>query len=144
MPRHSVSGKTDAVITSLRGPALFCAAAAGATIRQVEIWNTTAVAFEVGIRRWTANGGAGSALTEAAWDLNKVAPQCTATNTPTADHTGSDSFFTWMVGAAIGSGIIEPFGDSGIVIPEGTANGFGFYLPAGTAQHFNFTIIWDE
>ena len=144
MPRHSVAGRTDALITSVRGPSLYAAAAAGASLRQVEIWNTTTTAFAVGLVRWTATGTQGTALTEAAWDQNKVAPQCTAFNTHTADATAGDVFARTSVGAAVGSGVIWVFGESGVVVPEGTSNGVGLYLPVGTAQHFDFTFVWDE
>jgi hypothetical protein len=144
MPRHSVTAVTDALITSTRGPSLYAAAAAGASIRQVEVWNTTATDFTVGLIRWTATGTQGTALTEAAWDQNRVAPQCTAFNTHTANATAGDVFASAPVGAAIGSGIIWVFGDSGLVLPEGTTNGIGLYLPTGTAQHLRFTFVWDE
>jgi hypothetical protein len=144
VPRHSVTSTTDALATSLRGPSLYAAAAAGASLRQVEVWNTTTTAFSVGLIRWTAAGTQGTALTEAAWDQNKVAPQCTAFNTHTGNATAGDVLFRAMIGAAIGSGIIWVFGDSGIDIPEGTGNGVGLYLPTGTAQNFDFTFVWDE
>ena len=144
MPCHSVSERASAVCTSVRGPSLYAAAAAGATIREVQAWNTTALAFAIGIRRWTATGTQGAALTEAAWDLNKVAPQCTAFNTHTADATGSDVFMTTTIGAAVGAGIFWVFGESGLVIPEGTTLGIGFYLPTGTGQIFDFVFVWDE
>lgn len=144
MPRHSVTGVTDALITSLRGPSLYSAAAAGASLRQVEVWNTTATDFTVGLIRWSATGTQGTALTEAAWDQNRNGPQCTAFNTHTANATAGDVFCSAPIGAAIGSGIIWVFGDSGIVIPEGTANGVGLYLPTGAAQHLRFTFTWDE
>lgn len=143
MARVSVTSTTDALITSLRGPSVYALAAHGANLRQVEVWNTTTTAFEVGLIRWTATGTQGTALTEAAWDPNK-AVQCTAFNTHSANATAGEVLFRWQIGAAIGAGIIEPFGDSGIVLPEGTANGIGLYLPAGTAQHFTFTFVYDE
>jgi hypothetical protein len=144
MPRHSVTERSTLTLTSLRGPGLFAAAAAGAAIREVQIWNTATTAVAVGIRRATANGGAGTALTEAAWDLNKVVPQCTGVNTPTADHTGSDIFMQTALGAAAGAGVIWTFGDSGIVIPEGTGNGVFIFLVTGTAQVVDFAFVWDE
>lgn len=144
MAWHSVSGRTDALPTSLRGPSLYAAAAAGARLREVEIANTTATAVAVGLIRWTATGTQGTALTEAAWDQNMVAPQCTAFNTHTADATAGDVIRRTVLGAAIGAAVIWTFGGSGVVIPEGTANGVGIYLPTGTAQHLDFSFIWEE
>ncbi len=144
MPRHSVAGSTDALITSLRGPSLYAAAAAGASVRQVEVWNTTATDFAVGLIRWTAAGTQGTALTEDAWDQNKIATQCTAFNTHTANATAGNTVMRGRIGAAVGAGIIWVFGESGLVIPEGTGNGVGIYLPTGTAQNFDFNFVWDE
>lgn len=144
MPRVSVPGTTDALITSLRGPSVYSVAAAGFSLRQVEVWNTTATAFSVGLIRWTAAGTQGTALTEAAWDQNRVVPQATAFNTHSANATAGDVLIRGEIGAAIGSGVIWVFGDSGIVVPEGTANGVGIYLPTGTAQNFTFNFVWDE
>lgn len=144
MPRHSVTSTTDASITSLRGPSVYSAAAAGFSLRQVEIWNTSSTDFAVGLIRWTATGTQGTALTEAQWDQNKVAPQCTAFNTHSANATAGDVLMRARIGAAVGSGIIWVFGDSGIVCPEGTSNGIGIYLPTGTAQNFDFNFVWDE
>ena len=144
MPRHSVAERSSNTVTSLRGPGIFAAAAAGASLREFGLFNTTANAVAVGLKRATANGGGGTALTEAAWDLNKGAPQCTAVNTPTADHTGSDVLMVATLGAAIGAGVIWTFGDSGIVIPEGPGNGVFVYLPTGSAQVLDFYIVWDE
>lgn len=144
MPRHSVTARTSALPTLVRGPSLYAAAAAGASIREVGVFNTTTTEVSVGLRRWTATGTQGAGLTEAAWNLNKIGPQCTAFNTHTADATGSDEVVRAMLGAAIGSAMVWTFGDDGLCIPEGTANGVGIYLPTGTGQHLDFYFIWDE
>jgi len=139
-----VVGRTDALITALRGPSLYAAAAAGAAIREVSVWNTTTSQVAVGLIRWTATGTQGTALTGAPWNPNQADPDCTAFNTHTADATAGAVLRRAMLGAAIGAAVIFTFGDSGIVIPEGTTNGVGIYLPTGTAQHLDFEFVWDE
>ena len=144
MSMHSVAERTNALITSVRGPSVYAAAASGFKLREVGIFNTTATECRVGLRRWTAAGTQGTALTEADWDANRTDTQCTAFNTHTADATGGDTFRMAVVGAAIGSAIIWTFGESGLIVPEGTGNGVGIYLPGGTAQHLDFYFDWEE
>ena len=48
------------------------------------------------------------------------------------------------LGAAVGSGWVWTFGDEGLQIPEGTANGIGIYIPTGTGQILDYYIFWDE
>lgn len=144
MPRHSVTGRTDALPTALRGPSLYAAAAAGARVREVEVATTTSTAVVIGLIRWTATGTQGTALVEAPWDTNFADPDCTGFNTHTVDATAGAILRRSVLGAAIGSAVIWTFGESGIVIPEGTANGVGIYLPTGTGQHLDFTFVWDE
>ena len=145
MPRYSAPGRASAVCTALRGPSLYAVAAAGGKLRQIDVTNSTATEFRIGVIRWTAAGTQGAALTEAAWDPNGPAAQCTAFNTHTADATAGDVIAMTVLGAAIGSSYIWTVGADGLGIPQGTANGGGVYLPGGTGQSlFDFAFVWDE
>lgn len=146
MPRHSAAILPTGAGTTARPMAtIYAAAAAGAAIRYIAVWNTTATEVDLGVRRLTASTGQGAAETEMAWDENKVAPQCTTHNLHSADGTLATGFVRRaMIGASKGSGVIWVFGESGLVIPEGTGNGVGVVLAAGTGQICIIELEWDE
>jgi hypothetical protein len=48
------------------------------------------------------------------------------------------------LGAAIGAGVIWTFGDAGIRIPVGAANGVGVVVENGTGQACQIYAVWDE
>ena len=62
----------------------------------------------------------------------------------TGDGTVGDTLRQASLAAAIGSGVIWTFGDSGIVVPPGTANGIGIICPTGTGQILDYYFDWDE
>lgn len=144
MPIHTVTERSTNTLTSARGPSLAAAAASGFKLREVGVFNTAATEVRIGLARITAVGSGGTALTETDWDANLTDTQCTAANTPTADHTVGDKIRIAVLGAAIGSGIIWTFGGSGLIVPEGTSNGIAIYLPGGTAQVVDFYFDWEE
>ena len=146
MPRHSAAILTTGAGTTARPMAsIYAAAAAGCAIRYIAVWNTTGTAVDVGVRRLTASTNQGGAETEMAWDENRVVPQCTTHNLHSGDATLATGFVKRaMIGAAIGSGVIWVFGDSGLVIPEGTANGVGVIMGSGTGQICIIEFEWDE
>jgi hypothetical protein len=144
MPRCSVGGRTDALPTTLRGPSLTATAASGQlVVREIGVFNTTTTAAAIAIGICTAAGTIGTALTE----VNESDPTHTilgvGSNTHTANATLTQTRHA-SVGAAIGSGVVYTFGDNGLIIPEGTANGVCITCPTGTAQHLDFYFVWDE
>lgn len=141
--RHSVAGRSIAG-TSLRAIAsVFSAAAIGFKLREVGVFNTTNTAVAVALVRFTAATNVGAGLTEADYDAANPTGV-----TAFAGHTGDGSvgqvFRQGTLGAAAGSGIIWTFGDSGILIPVGTANGIGIICPTGTGQILDYYYDWDE
>jgi len=48
------------------------------------------------------------------------------------------------LGAAVGAGVIWTFGDQGIRIEPGTANGFGIVVENGSGQACQIYFVWDE
>lgn len=143
--RHSISGRSSAAATStLPAVSLYSSATFGIKIREIGIFNTTAVAFVATIRRLSTAGTQGAGLTEANYD--EASP---AQGTGFDAHTGTPptaggTFRQAVVGGVIGSGLIFTFGDSGLIIPAGTANGIGILCGTGTGQVFDYYIDWDE
>jgi hypothetical protein len=123
---------------------LFAAAGSGARIREVGVFNTTTTALAVGLIRFTNATGVGAGLTEAEHDENAPPPLSTGFAGHTADGAVGQVFRQASLGAAIGSGVIWTFGDSGLVIVLGTANGIGIHCPTGTGQICDYYIDWDE
>jgi hypothetical protein len=144
MPRCSVGGRTDVVPTALRGPSLYATASSGQlVVREIAATNTTAVAVAVALGYATAAGTVGTALTE----VNESDPTHTILGTGFNTHTANATLTATRhasLGAAIGNGIVWVFGDNGLIIPEGTANGVVIICPTGTAQHLDFWFVWDE
>lgn len=144
MARHSVANRSTVVGTTLRAVAsVFATAAFGLTLREVGVFNTTTTAVAVALVRFTNATGVGAGLTEIDWD-----PAKTVIGTAFAGHTADGAVAAASryasLGAAIGSGVIWTFGDSGLLIPVGTANGIGIICPTGTGQILDFYYDWDE
>ena len=113
-------------------------------VREIGIFNTTAVACAFRIARITAAGTPGTALDEERYETTDAAQDCTAFNSWTADATISTaSGRRCQLGAQIGSGTIFTFGSRGLHVPAGTANGIGI-VPIGTGQVVEFYFDWME
>jgi len=142
--RHSIAGRATVVGTTLRAVAsVFSIAATGAKIRTVTVTNTVAVAFVATLVRFTNATGVGTGLTEFDYDAANPA-LCTGFAGHTADGAVGAALAQVTIGAAVGAGYTWVFGDSGILIPVGTANGFGIICGTGTGQICDYTIEWDE
>lgn len=142
--RHSIAGRSTVAGTSARAIAsLFATASVGAKLREVGVFNTTATALAVALARFTNATGVGSGLTEADYDAANPAA-CTGFAGHTADGAIGQVFRQASLPAAIGGGVIWTFGDSGILIPVGTANGIGIICPTGTGQILDYYFDWDE
>lgn len=142
--RHSIAGRATVVGTTLRAMAsLYATASVGPKLREVGVFNTTTTALAVSLCRFTNATNVGAGLTEA--DYDQANP---AVATGFAGHTGDGAvgqvFRQASIGAAIGAGVIWTFGDSGLLIPVGTANGIGIICPTGTGQICDYYFDWDE
>jgi hypothetical protein len=144
MARHSVAGRATVVGTAARAIAsVFATASVGFKLREVGVFNTTSTAVAVALAKFTAATNVGAGLTEADWDAAQ-----TAVATGFAGHTGDGTTGQILrqasLGASVGSGVIWTFGDSGIIVPVGTANGVGIIIPTGTGQILDYYYDWDE
>lgn len=144
MARCSVGGRTSAVPTAVRGPSLYAAAASGTLwVVEVGVSNTTDVDVAIALGVATATGTQGATLTEVNESDQAHTILGTGFNTHTADATLTNTRHATL-GAAKGSGWQWTFGDRGLQIPEGAANGLVITCPTGTAQHLDFWFTWDE
>lgn len=144
MARHAVAGRGTVVGTTVRAIAsVFATASVGFTLREVGVFNTTAVAVAVALVRFTNATGVGAGLTEVDFDPGKLVI-ATGFAGHTADGAVGSPYRQASLGAAIGSGVIWTFGDSGIIVPVGTANGIGIIIPTGTGQILDYYYEWDE
>ncbi len=144
--RASVSGKSTVAGTSLRAVAsLFSTATKGFRLRECGVANTTTNPVEVSLVRFTNATGVGAGLTEVQWDAeHDPVPTVTAFAGHTADGAVGSPLRYWVLGGVIGSGVIWTFGDSGICVNIGTANGIGVICPVGTGQILTYYYDWEE
>jgi hypothetical protein len=133
--------------TTLRAIAsLFGIASKGFRLREVGVFNTTATAVAVSLVRFTNATGVGAGLTEVVWDggMDQLALNVTGFAGHTADGAVGSPLRQASLGAAIGSGVIWTFGDVGITVIPGTANGIGIICPTGTGQILDYYYDWEE
>lgn len=145
MARFAIAGRSTVVGTAARAQAsVFAPASSSGKVRELGLFNTTAVAFAAALARFTNATGVGAGLTEAEYDEDAPPPLCTGFAGHTADGAIGQVFRQASIGAAVGSGVIWTFGDTGLVIQPGTANGIGPLIPTGTGQIGDYNVDWDE
>lgn len=150
MPRFSAGVRTGAGSTTLPLISIYSGAASTGVIREIGLFNTTATAVEVYLRRLTTTGTQGASQTIGRHNPKKGAPSCTVHTTHTVNPTlGNQLGYRGVLGAAIGSGVIWTFGDDGIMVAaqdaaEAVTNGVGVLIENGTGQILQAYIVWDE
>ena len=144
--RVRVAGRSTVAGTTLRAIAsVFAIAAKGFRLREFGVFNTTSTAVAVALVRFTNATGVGTGLTEMPEDPTiDGTPQMTAFAGHTGDGAVSAAIAQFTLGAAAGSGIVIPFGENGLVVPVGAANGIGIICPVGAGQILDFWYAWDE
>jgi hypothetical protein len=145
MARYSAGITTGAGSSTLPIISLYGVASTGARIVEIGVTNTTAVSVGLKIVR-LSTAGTSSAITsfleydESNGALALCTPRGTHSSTgPTITQSG----YFQRLGAAIGSGVIWTFGDGGLVVTVGTANGIGV-IPTTTGQICDAYIVWYE
>ncbi len=147
MARFTLSGRTNITpTTTLPGVSLYATAGVRPRVVELCMWNTTATACTMA---WVALTTAGTQGTSLASSIHKDSDEnMTPIATPFNGHTVAPTLGAEIrradLGAAIGSGVIWTFGDGGVVIPAGTANGIGLICSTGTGQVVDYHITWDE
>ena len=146
MARFSTGFRTTGAGTTLLPMAsLYAVAGSGGILRQVSIFNTTATAAVYRLVRLDSAGTKPAAETDNEYDQNGPVALCLAHNLHTSTGPTIDEEIERLpVGAAIASGVIFPFGGSGIIIPLGTANGVGIVVATGTGQICDVGFVWEE
>jgi hypothetical protein len=146
MPRYSAGVKTSAGSTTLPIASIYSAASVAPKLREVGVFNTTNTEVDVKLTRITTQGTPGTGQTEAKHDPDSAAASSTVftTHSSTGPTLGDDLGYRATLGAAAGAGVIWTFGESGIRVPTGTANGVGVIVENGTGQACQVYFVWDE
>jgi len=150
MARHSAGVRTTAGSTSLPLASIYSGANETGVLREVGIFNTTAVALEVFLRRLSTAGTKPAAVTRGRHNPKKQDGVCTVHGTHTVGPTLVDDMgYRGVLGAAIGAGVIWTFGDDGIMIAapdaiEDVVNGLGILIENGSGQICQAYFVWDE
>lgn len=137
--RTTGAGSTTLPIASLY-------ATAGCTPRIVEIgvWNTTATAVALSLKRLTTAGTQGSGITETNENDSAAVPVATVFDTHTVAPSLGGVLRNCILGAAVGSGMVWTFAETGVIIPSGTGNGIGIIPTTGTGQICDVYFSWIE
>ena len=143
MSQFSIGGLTSAGSSTLPIFSLYAGATARGVIREIGVFNTTAVAVSLKLSRLDTAGTKPAALTDGEWDQEGPPALCTAHLTHTVGPTIDEELKRVSLGAAIGSGIIWTFGGRGLIVPLGVANGIGL-VPIGTGQVCDAYVEWEE
>jgi len=145
MSRYSGSLRTGAGTATLVMASLYAAATAAAKLKEVHVFNTTVTAVSLKLMRLNTAGTKPAAITDNEYDHSISPPAlCTVHNTHTVAPTLGEEIKRVALGAAIGSGVIWTFGDNGILVPLGVANGVGLILSTGTGQICDAVFVWEE
>jgi hypothetical protein len=123
---------------------LYATASIGGRLREVGVFNTTAVAVAIALARMTNATNVGAGQTEGEYDESTAPPSCTIFAGHTGDSAVGQILRQATLGAFVGAGVIWTFGDNGVAIQPGTANGLGIIVPTGTGQICDLYFDWDE
>jgi hypothetical protein len=137
---------TGAGSTTLPVGALTAGASNDIYVVEIGVFNTTATAVSIAVRRLTSAGTPGSTVTSIPEDPDVTASTAAAkdTYTSTGPTITAGNYRVARLGAAIGSGVIWTFNGKGLRIPKGTANGLCIIPNTGTGQILDWYISWDE
>jgi hypothetical protein len=145
LARYTVSAVTTAGSTTLPIISLYGATTVRTRIREIHLFNTTTTAVFLKVVRVSTAGTVGAALTEMPTVPEDPAALATAFNTHSVAPTiTTGDLWRGSLGAAIGSGVILTYPDSGLVIPATANAGIAVVVSTGTGQAVDATILWDE
>jgi len=111
----------------------------------VGCFNTTTTAVAIALRRLTTAGTQGTGQSELYMDDSTAVANATAVDVHSVGPTiTAGNLRAGSIGASIGSGVIWTFGDRGLAIPAGTANGVGIVPLTGTGQICDVYFEWSD
>jgi hypothetical protein len=136
---------TNAGSATLPQASLYAGASGALWLVEVGVTNTTAVAYEISLARFST-AGTSSAVTGT---YEESDANFTASGTARNSHSSTAPTLgvelrRASIGASIGSGIIWTFGGRGLLIPSGVANGVGLIGISGTPQVSDVYWVWDS
>lgn len=144
MARFTAGATTSAGSTTLPIISVYGSADTGPRVVEIGCFNTTATSVRLKVCKLTSAGTQGAGLTETCLDMGAFTADCSAFNTHSSTGpTVVDAGYYFVLGAAIGSGIILTF-PVPMAVPGGTANGVGLIVTSGTGQVCDAYITWDE
>lgn len=145
MARYSSGVLTTAGSTTLPIISVYSIAAVSPIVREVGLTNVTAVPVALAMKILTSAATQGAGQVESKHRDGSPVASCTVFTTHTAGTPiGSDLGPRTTLAAAIGSGVIWTFGETGISPAVGTANGIGVAVENGTGQACQAYLTWDE
>lgn len=150
MAIYCFAGLTSAAATAtLPSFTVYGGANAGGSIIRIDMWQSVATSHIVALRKFSTAGTRGAGVTAIQTDSAVSAsatPNCTGAdaNTSTAPTLVAGLGGVAVLPASIGGGVIWTFADGDLVIPPGTANGWGFICPSGTGQQFYYAVYVKE
>ena len=144
MARYSAGMTAAGAGTTLRPIfGLLNTASIAGLLREVSLWNTTAVACTYRLVELTA-GTAGATVAAHKYRDNAPPALVLAKQLWTADATiGEDTGYRFVLGAQIGAAAILTFGDPGVEADLGATSALGL-VPVGTGQVCEVCFVWDE
>jgi hypothetical protein len=135
---------TTAATATLPAGSLYAIANRPLSVLEVGVFNTTSAATVAALGRFTTAGTPGSGFTELCEDADYTPVGTLFDSHTSTAPTLAGTFVRGILGAAVGSGLIWTFGAKGLIVPQGTANGVGLYVPSGTGQVWDFYYVWEE
>lgn len=146
MSRYSGAWKTaGAGTTALPMASLYATAGVRPRVKEVGVFNSTATAFDVALRRATTVGGTHTGREELY--MNDPAQTALATlfdtDSGTAPTITAGNIRVASLPAAIGGGVIWTFGGDGLVIPNTTGDGL-VIIGLASPQICTVYFEWEE
>jgi len=146
MARFAAAWRTGgAGSTTLPIASLYAIANRALVLYEVGCFNTTTTAVAIALRRLTTAGTQGTGQSELYMDDSTAVANATAVDVHSVGPTiTAGNLRAGSIGASIGSGVIWTFGDRGLAIPAGTANGVGIVPLTGTGQVCDVYFEWSD
>lgn len=145
MARFVAGNTTGAGSTTLPIISLYGAAANGGYIKEIGVFNTTTTAVALKMVRLSTAGTSSAIATVGEYDPDIAVATCSPRQTHSSTGpTSTDLGYFFRIGGSVGSGVILTFGDIGLRVPVGTANGVGLMVSTGTGQICDAYIVWEE